>query len=98
MRSVAIHRALVELAVAVAILGGGARGHLGLERVHAAIAHDPERIDRERAEQPVRLGGHETERELPAPRMSDDERLLPIQTVEHGDRIVYRLGDRERSV
>ena len=30
--------------------------------------------------------------------MSDDERLLPVQAVEHGDRIVYRLGDRERSV
>ncbi len=39
---------------------------------------------RERAQQPVRMSGCEPEREVPAPRVADDERSLPLQAVEDG--------------
>jgi hypothetical protein len=66
------------------------------ERLHAAVADQPERINRHPPEDSVRHPGGDRGGEVSAPRVSDHPRPLDAEAVEQRDRVVDMPPDRVR--
>ena len=88
------HAELVDLPRALARLLRRAPEHLLVELRPASVADGAERIDGEHTEEPVghRLG--DVEREVAAPGVPDDVRLLPAERVEHAAGVADVRRDR----